>query len=40
MPEGLRGKEGWRSILLGGIGWVEDSWVLWIVVGVGKLVRP
>jgi hypothetical protein len=26
--EGLRGREGWRSILLGGAGWVEESWVL------------
>jgi hypothetical protein len=23
LPEGLRGIEGWRSILLGGTGWVE-----------------
>jgi hypothetical protein len=28
LPEGLRGREGWKSILLGGSGWVEKSWVL------------
>jgi hypothetical protein len=26
--EGLHGREGWRSILLDGTGWVEESWVL------------
>jgi hypothetical protein len=39
LPEGLHGREGWRSILSGGTSWVEESWVLWIVVGVGKPVR-
>jgi hypothetical protein len=28
LPEGLCGREGWRSILLGGAIWVEESWVL------------
>ena len=28
LPEGLRGREGWRSILLGGESWVEEIWVL------------
>jgi hypothetical protein len=34
LPEGLCGGEGWRSILLGGIGWVEERWglgLLWVM---------
>jgi hypothetical protein len=36
-PEGLHGREGWRSILLGGIGWVEQSWVLGLLWVLGNL---
>jgi hypothetical protein len=28
LPKGLRGRGEWRSILLGGTDWVEESWVL------------
>jgi hypothetical protein len=28
LTEGLHGREGWKSSLLGGTGWVEESWVL------------
>jgi hypothetical protein len=37
LPEGLRGREGWRSILLGGTGWVEESWVLGLLWVLGNL---
>jgi hypothetical protein len=28
LPEGLRGREGWRFVLSCGARWVEESWVL------------
>jgi hypothetical protein len=37
MHEGLRGREGWRSILLGSTGWVEESWVLGLLQVLGNL---
>jgi hypothetical protein len=37
LPEGLRVREEWRSILLGGIGWVEESWVLGLLWVLGDL---
>jgi hypothetical protein len=37
LPEGLRGREGLRSILLGGTGWVEESWVLGLLWVLGNL---
>jgi hypothetical protein len=36
-PEGLCGREGWRSILLGGTGWVEEIWVLGLLWVLGNL---
>jgi hypothetical protein len=37
LPEGLCGRERWRSILSGGIGWVEESWVLGLLWVLGNL---
>jgi hypothetical protein len=37
LTEGLRGREGWRSILLDGIGWVEEIWVLGLLWVLGNL---
>jgi hypothetical protein len=37
LPEGLHCREGWRSILLGGTGWVEESWVLGLLWVLGYL---
>jgi hypothetical protein len=37
LPEGLCGREGWRFILLGSIGWVEESWVLGLLWVLGNL---
>jgi hypothetical protein len=37
MPEGLHDREGWRSILLGGTEWVEESWVLGLLWVFGNL---
>jgi hypothetical protein len=37
LPEGLRGREGWRSILLGSTGWGEESWVLILLWVLGNL---
>jgi hypothetical protein len=37
LPEGLCGREGVRSILLGGKGWVEERWVLGLLWVFGKL---
>jgi hypothetical protein len=39
LPEGLRGREGWRSVLLGWYSHGGREMSTWIVVGVGKLVR-
>jgi hypothetical protein len=36
-PEGLHGRERWRSILSGGTGWVEESWVLELLWVLGNL---
>jgi hypothetical protein len=36
LPEGLRGREGWRSILLGQYRLGRREFDTWIVVGVGK----
>jgi hypothetical protein len=36
LPEGLRDKEGWRSILLGGTSWVEESSVLGLLWVLGN----
>jgi hypothetical protein len=37
LSEGLCGREGWRSILLGGTGWVEESWVLGLLWVLGNM---
>jgi hypothetical protein len=37
--EGLHGREGWRSILLGGAGWVEEIWVLGLLQVLGNPMR-
>jgi hypothetical protein len=39
LPEGLRGREGWRSILLGWYRLGRRELGTWIVVGVGKPMR-
>ena len=39
IPEGLHGKEGWSSILLGRYRLGRREMGTWIVVGVGKPVR-
>jgi hypothetical protein len=39
LPEGLRGREGWSSILLGWYRLGGRKLGTWIVVGVRKLVR-
>jgi hypothetical protein len=39
LPEGLCGREGWRSILLGRYRLGIRELGTWIVVGAGKLVR-
>jgi hypothetical protein len=37
LPEGLCGREGWKFILSGGTGWVEESWVLGLLWVLGNL---
>jgi hypothetical protein len=37
LPEGLHGREGWRSILLGDTSWGEESWVVGLLWVLGNL---